>query len=729
MRRLAWVCAWVCTAATLLAEVKLPAFFSDRMVLQREISAPVWGWAAPGEKVTVTASWGASGAATAAADGTWRVALTTPAAGGPFTVAVQGEKNSLELKDVLSGEVWLCSGQSNMQMTVSNSKDAPAEIAAAKYPQIRLLAVNNVTANEPQRECAVRAWAECSPETVGPFYAAGYFFGRKLHQDLGVPIGLINSSWGGTCIEAWTPWESQKDDPTVKASKESWDARDQTYDPVAAKAAFEADKKAYDEWTKGGKQGKEPKRPRGPVQPRKDQNYPANLYNAMIHPLAPFALRGAIWYQGEANAGRGKAYRGQMERLITSWRQVWGNDFAFYFVQLPNFMAPWQKPVEEGGWPDIRESFMNTAKEVPGTGMAITIDIGEEKDIHPKNKQDVGDRLARVALHNTYGKTGFAWCGPVVKSSEFRGATARVTFDTGGAPLAVKGGGDLVGFALVGANGVPVKASAVIEGTDTVVVSSPEVAQPAMVYYAWANNPVGVNLANAEGLPAAPLRFGTLPKFAVFSKYLPEEAKAYKLVYAFDPTTSQLTDGGTRFVYDEDLSAGVKGPFKKVAYFMALQDMAGKETYAFVAMDPFTDEVAKIGVPTKASGARFQTNVTGVLVKSNVPGVATGELAQGCNIEFWDCNYGAGNATKVANASDTLHDFGDMMSPDKSPGYGCLQIHNWQDKHSILCFNRFGAGKGNDVGIGDSQGQTRDWTFTGSAKDFARGEFRILVLP
>jgi sialate O-acetylesterase len=564
---------------------------------------------------------------------------------------------------------------------------------------------------------------------VGPFSAAGYFFGRKLHQDLGVPIGLINSSWGGTCIEAWTPWESQKDDPTVKASKESWDARDQTYDPVAAKAAFEADKKAYDEWTKGGKQGKEPKRPRGPVQPRKDQNYPANLYNAMIHPLAPFALRGAIWYQGEANAGRGKAYRGQMERLITSWRQVWGNDFAFYFVQLPNFMAPWQKPVEEGGWPDIRESFMNTAKEVPGTGMAITIDIGEEKDIHPKNKQDVGDRLARVALHNTYGKTGFAWCGPVVKSSEFRGATARVTFDTGGAPLAVKGGGDLVGFALVGANGVPVKASAVIEGTDTVVVSSPEVAQPAMVYYAWANNPVGVNLANAEGLPAAPLRFGTLPKFAVFSKYLPEEAKAYKLVYAFDPTTSQLTDGGTRFVYDEDLSAGVKGPFKKVAYFMALQDMAGKETYAFVAMDPFTDEVAKIGVPTKASGARFQTNVTGVLVKSNVPGVATGELAQGCNIEFWDCNYGAGNATKVANASDTLHDFGDMMSPDKSPGYGCLQIHNWQDKHSILCFNRFGAGKGNDVGIGDSQGQTRDWTFTGSAKDFARGEFRILVLP
>lgn len=729
MKRFAWVWLWVCTAATLLAEVKLPTFFADHMVLQRETGAPVWGWAAPGEKVAVSASWGASGAATAAADGTWRLDLKTPAAGGPFEITVQGEKNTLVLKDVLSGDVWLCSGQSNMQMTVASSNNAPAEIAAATYPQIRLLGVNLSTAQEPRTECGVRAWAECSPATVGNFSAAGYFFGRKLHQDLGIPIGLINSSWGGTCIEAWTPWESQKDDPVIRQSKESWDARDVAYKPAEAKAAFEADKQAYDEWTKGGKQGKEPKRPRAPVQPRQDPNYPANLYNAMIHPLLPFALRGAIWYQGEANAGRGKAYRGQMERLITSWRQAWGNDFAFYFVQLPNFMAPWQKPVEEGGWPDIRESFMNTAKEVPGTGMAITIDIGDEKDIHPKNKQDVGDRLARVALHNTYGKTGFAWCGPVFKACEFRDGTARVTFDTGGAPLAVKGGGDLVGFALVGTDGVPTKASAVLEGTDTVVVRSPDVAQPAMVYYAWANNPVGVNLANAEGLPAAPLRFGSIPRFAVFTKYLPEEAKAYQLVYAFDPTASQMTDGGTRMVYDEDHAADVKAPFKKVAYFMALQDLAGKESFVFVAMDPFTTDVAKIGVPTKASGARFQTKVTGVTVKGNVAGVATGDFAEGCNIEFWDCNYGPANAAKIPNASDAVNDFGDMMSPDKSPGYGCLQIHSWQDKHSILCFNRFGSGKSNDVGIGDSEGATRDWTFASSAKNYARGEFRILVLP
>ncbi|OGV67562.1 MAG: hypothetical protein A3K19_13445 [Lentisphaerae bacterium RIFOXYB12_FULL_65_16] len=732
MRRLAWVLAFACTVTWLRAEVKLPAVFTDHMVLQRETNAPVWGWANPGEKVSVTGAWGAdaTASATAAANSTWRVELKTPAAGGPFTVTVQGEQNTIELKDVLIGEVWLCSGQSNMAMTVGSSNNAQEEIAAAKHPQIRLFAVHNVTAQEPQTDCKARtAWVECAPENVGGFSAAGYFFGRKLHQDLGVPVGLINSSWGGTCIEAWTPWDSQKDDPVLQQSKASWDKRDAEYDPEKAKTEFETDKKAMDEWVKGGKQGKEPKRPRGPIQPRKDPNYPANLYNAMIHPVAPFAIRGAIWYQGEGNAGRGKAYRMQLERMITAWRRVWGNDFAFYFVQLPNFMAPWQNPVEETGWADIRESFMNTAKEVPNTGMAITMDIGDEKDIHPKNKQDVGDRLARAALHNVYGKTGFAWCGPVFKACEFRDGTARVTFDTGGAPLAVKGGGDLVGFALVGQTGVRVRASAVIEGTDTVVISSPEAPQPAMVYYAWANNPVGVNLANAEGLPASPFRFGSIPKFDVFAKLLPDEAKAYKLVYAFDPTASQLADGNTRFVYDEDHSADIKAPFKKVAYFMALQDMAGKETYAFVAMDPFTTEVGKIGVPAKAAGARFQVNVTGVTVKSNAPGVTPGEFAEGCNIEFWDCNYGPGNAAKVQNADDAVYDFGDMMGTDASPGYGSMQIHNWQDKHSIVCFNRFGSGTSNDVGLGDSEGKTRDWTFTSSAKNYARGEFKVLVLP
>jgi sialate O-acetylesterase len=728
MKKCSWILVLVSAASTAVADVKLPAVFADHMVLQQETSAVLWGWAEKGEGVAVSGTWGEKAATTADDTGKWKAALRTPAAGGPYSVTVRG-KNTIELKDVLIGEVWLCSGQSNMGMTVNGVINADKEIAAAKYPQIRLLGVNRVTANAPQTDCAVVSWAACSPETVRNFTAAGYFFGRRLYQDLKIPIGLIDTSWGGSCIETWTPWESQKDDDVVKGLRASWDARDEAFVPEKAKAKYAADLTAWKAWLKGGRKGKALRRPRVPIQPRKAHNYPSNLFNAMLNPLAPFSIRGAIWYQGESNAGRGEHYRIQLERLITSWRGLWGYDFPFYFVQLPDFRAPWTKPVEDHGWPQIRESFMNTAKEVPGTGMAITLGLGDEKDIHPKNKQDVGDRLARVALHKTYEKTGFAWCGPIFKSCEFAGGKARVTFDTGGAPLSVQGGGELFGFAMTGTKGLPVHAKAVIEKPDTVVVSSPKIEQAVMVHYAWAINPKGANLANTGGLSASPFRYGEMPKFDVFAKYLPEEAKAYKLVYSFDPTASKMTDGNTRFVYEEDLSAGLKGPFKKVAYFMALQDLDGNETYAFVSMDPFSDDVKRIGVPTKGSGARFQVLVKGASVKTNVPGVTSGEFPEGCNIEFWDCNYGGANATKVAGADNSRLDFGDTMGATRSPGYGCMQIHNWKEKHSIICFNRFGSGKNNDVGIGNSTGKTSDWTFTASAKNYSRGDFRVLILP
>jgi sialate O-acetylesterase len=728
MKRLVVLLALVGMPVGAQADVRLPLMFSDNMVVQRETTATFWGWASPGEKLSVAASWGEHAATTATAGGDWSLKLKTPKAGGPFTITIKGN-NTIELANVLSGEVWLCSGQSNMGMTVSGVNNAQAEIAAADYPQIRLLSVKLTTADEPQKECQGTPWAPCSPKNVGSFTAAGYFFGRKLHQDLKVPIGLINSSWGGTCIEAWTAWDVQKDDPAMQALRKNWDDRDKTYTPEGAKKQFEAEKKAWDAWNAGDKKTRMPTRPRFRVQPHKDPNYPANLFNAMIHPLAPFAIRGAIWYQGESNSGRAKEYRVQLERMIVNWRTLWGCEFPFCFVQLPNFMAPWQSPVEDGGWPQIRESFAKTAKEVPNTGMAITIDIGDEKDIHPKNKQDVGDRLGRVALHQTYGLKGFAWNGPVAESCKLAGGKAVIRFDTGGAPLAVKGGGRIVGFALTGAEGVTVAADAAIQGADTVVVSSPKVAEPVVVHYAWANNPVGVNLANAEGLPASPFRFGEMPKLEAFSKFLPDEAKAYKLVYAFDPLAGKLTDAGTRFVYDTDNSPQIKGSFKKVAYFLAVRDTTGGVSYAFVAMDPFTDDVAKIGVPTVASDARFQQKVTGATVKTNAKGVTAGQFAEGCNIEFYPCNYGPQNGAKIPGADDRVFDFGDAMAPKNAAGYGAMQIHNWQGKHSILCFNRFGGGHGCDLGLGNSEGKTRDWTFTSSGRNYSQAEFLVLVLP
>lgn len=716
----------ILAAGSVFAEIRLPAVFADHMVLQRDTDAPFWGWGSPGEAVSISGSWGTEATATADAAGKWQTKLKTPPAGGPFTVTVKGT-NTIEFSDVLSGEVWLCSGQSNMQMTVSSSNNATEEIAAADYPEIRLLKIANVTSSEPKDDCKLTPWAACTPTTVPNFSAAGYFFGRKLHKDLGVPVGLINSSWGGTGIEAWTPWDAQKDDPELQKMRESWDKRDKEYDPEAAMAKYKEEKQAWDEWNKSDKQGKAPARPRYPKQPKEDPNYPSNLYNAMIHPLIPFAIRGVIWYQGEHNSGRGERYRLLLERKIVAWRKLWGYEFPYYFVQLPNYMAPWKKPVE-GGWALIRESFMKVAQEVPNTGMAITIDIGEEKDIHPKNKQDVGDRLARVALHNTYGKTGFAWSGPTFKFCELSGNKAIVTFDTGGAPLHVRGDEKLYGFALTGINGIAVYADAVIQAPDKVIVSSPEVKEAAMVHYAWANNPIEVNLENAEGLPASSFRFGEIPPFDVFAKLLPDEAARYQTVYAFDPINGKMTDGNTRFVYELDRSKESKPGFSKVAYFMALQDKDGVVKYAFVSMDPFTTDVSKIGVPAKGTGARFQQQVTGAVVKSNVEGVASGEFPEGCNIEFWDCNYGGTNTAKIPNAED-IYDFGDSMNTSASPGYSCMQIHNWQEKHSIICFNKFGSGPSADVGIGNSEGKTRDWTFTSSAKDVARAQFLVLVLP
>ena len=308
--------------------------------------------------------------------------------------------------------------------------------------------------------------------------------------------------------------------------------------------------------------------------------------------------------------------------MIVNWRTLWGYEFPFYFVQLPNFMAPWQSPVEDGGWPQIRESFAKTAKEVPNTGMAITIDIGEE-DRHPSaiTSRTSATASAALRLHNTYGMQGFAWSGPVAESCKFAGRQSGDPVQHGRRAargqrrrqdrrLRVDGRGRHYRGGRCGHRR---------QGHGRRQFA--ESRQPVVVHYAWANNPVGVNLANAEGLPASPFRFGEMPKFEVFSKFLPDEARAYKLVYAFDPLAGKLTDDGTRFVYDTDNSAQVKGPFKKVAYFLALREAAGAVSYAFVAMDPFTTDVAKIGVPTVASGAMFQTKVTGVIVKTNAKGV------------------------------------------------------------------------------------------------------------
>ncbi len=723
--------------------VKLAAIFSSNMVIQRDAVAPVWGWAKPSGTITVVGSWGAKAKTVVGKDGKWEVKLKTPQAGGPYTITVQGKKK-IELKNVMSGDVWICSGQSNMQWPVVRVKNAPAEIAAAKYPNIRLFTVKRVTSMKPLND-VTGSWNECNPKTIPGFSAAGYFFGRTLYQNLNIPIGLISTNWGGTCVETWTPWSAQKKFAAAIGRKSRADAGAKTYDEAKERAKYQKSlgvwKKKVAAWNKAGKKGNAPRRPRFYVHPHKSPNYPANLYNAMIYPLAPFAIKGAIWYQGESNAGTPGSYGEQLTTMINSWRQLWkqGN-FPFYFVQLPNFRAPTKEPYDiNSSWAILREEFMNTAKTVPNTGMAVTIDVGEEKSIHPVNKQDVGDRLGRVALKKTYGKN-LVWTGPVVENVTLAGNKAVVKFDNGGSPLAVKGAGPIKWFAVMDSKGNVVPANAKIISPDTLEVTSPKAKKIAVVYYAWGDNPVGVNLINKAGLPASPFRWGKVPPEvakaianATYSpnfdatKYLPAEAKGYQVVYKFDPT-KPVVPGRVQMRYQVDNSAKIKGPFKKIAYFMALKDKKGQVQWAFVSMDPFTDDVKKIGVPVKSANARFQQKVANCLVKSNVPGVKNGKYADGCNIEFWECNYGPGNAKNIPNASSKLFDFGDSFNPKNSPGYGSMQIHNFKEKQVVICFNNFQAGRNADVGIGNRKTAHPDWTFSKNAINLTGGEMQVLVL-
>ena len=644
--------------AAVSADVDVRPPFGDNMVLQRGMPIPVWGRAEPGESVRVQL--GAARASTRAdANGEWQVKLPAQEAGGPLSLEVQGQ-SSVTFDNVLIGDVWVCSGQSNMAFAVASSNNAAEEVAAARHPEIRLFTVASRVAQEPISEVQ-GWWVECSPRTVGSFSAVGYFFGRHLRQELEVPIGLIDSSWGGTPAESWTPrevleadedfrpiltrheealanfplaaeqyeqkvkeWEEQvyfaeppnaglelgwakpelddsdwqeidlpviweraglNVDGVVWFRKEvtvppAWSGRDlelslggiddtdvtywngvevgrtgtdvegfwqvpRTYavpgklvKPGRAVIAI----RAFDRWQNGGFGGApeqmnvavkgvgqdgtiplagawryklgehreqptelppRPAQPRGPDHPYS----PAGLYNAMIHPLIPYGIKGAIWYQGESNAGRAYQYRKLFPAMIRSWRAGWGQgDFAFLFVQLANFMAVQQQPVERASWPELREAQL-MALELPNTGMAVIIDIGDADDIHPRNKQDVGKRLALAALAVAYGRD-LVCSGPIYDHMEVQGARAVLSFEHIGGGL-VADGGPLKGFAVAGEGQKFVHAEAEIRG-EKVVVWSKEVERPAAVRYGWANNPV-CNLCNAEGLPASPFRTDNWP--------------------------------------------------------------------------------------------------------------------------------------------------------------------------------------------------------------------------
>ena len=478
-------------------ELKLAAIFSDRMVLQRNQPVPVWGRADPGAKLAVAIG-DAKAAATADANGKWRTKVGPLKAGGPLVLTVSSGDQTLKVSDVLVGEVWLCSGQSNMAMTVRGCINAAQEIRAADLPKIRHWQTARLDTRIPPDDCS-GSWVVCSPKTVAGFTAAGYFFGRELHKPLDVPIGLINSSVGGTPIEKWTnrlPVNAAA--ATGKVDPNSPEMRELREDYFSKMVLWRRKAAAEKDRAKRNKM-------RAPAPPKALAALYASrggLYNGMIAPLVGYGIRGAIWYQGEANAGRGYVYRDQLAAMITGWREVWGQgDFPFGVVQLPNFRARATEP-GDASWAVIRESQAAILK-LPATGVAVTIDVGDEKNIHPRNKQAVGKRLGLWALAKAYDKE-IVYSGPMYKAMTVEGGSVRVKFDHVGGGLACAGEGELKGFAVAGEDRKWVWAEAKIDG-ETVVVNSKDVARPVAVRYAWGMNPE-CNLANKESLPAGPFR-------------------------------------------------------------------------------------------------------------------------------------------------------------------------------------------------------------------------------
>ena len=482
-------------------DLKLAAVFSDHMVLQRDKPVPVWGWADQGEKITVEFG-GQKQSAVADADGKWQIKLVPMAASAESqTLVVLSEKpdRKAEVSDVLVGEVWLGSGQSNMAMTVNRAKDFETEQAAANFPLIRMFKEESAASATAQADSKGK-WAVCSPETVAGYSATLYFFGRELHRELNVPIGLINSSVGGTPIESWIAEEAQAKVPELKDLVEAQAKTAAAIDEATMKANYE---KQLARWKaqaeKAKKDGtKAPRRPTDPLESIRRKGNSGGLFNGKISPLIPYAVRGIVWYQGEANAapGKGPYYQYQLPLLVNDWRSRWGEELPFAWVQLPNFGR------EGDGWSLVREAMLKTLS-LPKTGMAITVDIGETKDIHPKNKQDVGGRLALWALGEVYGKTVPATSGPLPAGHKVDGDSITVTFLHADGGMVAKGG-ELKGFVVAGEDQQWKLAQARIVGK-TVVVSSSEVSRPVAVRYAWSADP-DCNLFNEAGLPASPFR-------------------------------------------------------------------------------------------------------------------------------------------------------------------------------------------------------------------------------
>ncbi|MFN5076412.1 MAG: sialate O-acetylesterase [Planctomyces sp.] len=486
------------TASATQAALRLPNIFSDHMVVQQKMPIRVWGWTTAGQEVTVEMG-GKSVSGKAGADGRFDVSLPELPAGGPHALTVKADETRT-INDVLVGEVWICSGQSNMQWSVNASNDPDLEKLAAKFPSIRMINFPQVGTQDPILSHDDRRWMVCNPENLGNFSAVGYFFARQLHLTIDVPIGMINNAWGGSACEAWVNRDVLKANEKFAPLLARWEAQEKQFAELSGNSSLNDDQKKALEGLKRQMSG---------------NSRPANIYNGVLKSHLGYTIRGAIWYQGESNAGRAYQYRDLFPTMIENWRKEWGQgDFPFYWVQLADFKAQQAEPAESD-WAELREAQTMTMSRLKNTGEAVIIDIGEGKDIHPKNKVDVGRRLARWALANEYG-VQVPFHSPQYRSMERVDNKIVLTFDHvagGWRPFDVA---QPVGVAIAGEDHKFVGADAKILQDGRIEVSSSKVAAPVAVRYAWADNPV-CNMFSGAGLPLTPFRTDDWPGVTINS--------------------------------------------------------------------------------------------------------------------------------------------------------------------------------------------------------------------
>ncbi len=487
------ISACLVSAQAVVADVSLPNIFGDHMVLQRDQKNRVWGKANAGEQVTVKIAAQVK-QAIANAEGQWSVELDPVPTVGPHELTVKGN-NEIRISDVLIGEVWICSGQSNMQWSINASNDPDLEKLAAHNPHLRMINFPQIGSQEPIWEHKSSSWKLAAPENLGSFSAVGYFFGRQIQQSTQVPVGLINNAWGGSACEAWINRATLAADPRFQSLMEGWQGAEADFAKLCVKTELTEEEKATLKKLQGLMAG---------------NSRPGNIYNGVLKSHLGYGIRGAIWYQGESNADRAYQYRDLFPLMIDSWRKEWGQgDFPFYWVQLADFKVEQPQP-GDSDWAELREAQTMTMARLPKTGEAVIIDIGEGKDIHPKNKVDVGRRLARWALANDY-KLDVAFHSPQYLSMEVVDGGIVLKFNHVGAGWRPFDVAEPRGFAIAGEDKKFVWAKAEIRKEDnSIYVSSPEVPKPVAVRYGWADNPV-CNMFSVNGLPLTPFRTDDWP--------------------------------------------------------------------------------------------------------------------------------------------------------------------------------------------------------------------------